>query len=77
MRNSHIAVLCILIVLLLASIAVNVLVATQYSKRYNSSICTLFVEPKTGDDVQTTDVDASDTGITEGNAGGVDSVATE
>lgn len=77
MRNSHIAVLCILIVLLLGSIAVNVLVATQYSKRYNSSICTLFVEPNTVDEVQITDVDASDTEIVDGDADGVDSVATE
>ena len=47
MRKSHIAVLCILIVLMLANIVINVLVATQYSKKHGSSVYSLFVEPQT------------------------------
>ena len=61
MRNSHIAVLCTLIILLLGSIAANVLVATQYSKKYDSSICTLFEKPATENETSTPDAATPDT----------------
>lgn len=61
MRNSHIAVLCTLIILLLGSIAANVLVATRYSKKYDSSICTLFEKPATENETSTPDAATPDT----------------
>jgi protein phosphatase len=56
MRNSHIAILCSLVVLLLISIVLNVLICVRYQKQNNSSIIELFYQMDKKDKVEVEEV---------------------
>lgn len=56
MRNSHIAILCSLVVLLLISIVLNVLICVRYQKQNNSSIVELFYQMDKKDKVEVEEV---------------------
>ena len=72
MRNSHIAILCSLIGLLLLSIALNVLVCIQYSKQTDSAITDLFFSKSVEIVV---DEEADSTGMPEEDASAEDATS--